>query len=1002
VNRLESLRLPLVGRQEETKKIAEAIQSQGMSILYLEGVAGIGKTALLEEAQAIAARDKSVICPPIIDFYDTQMHAHRELEAAIAKNLASGKAAFKEYWAQRRRAEHTPPHAGQTMRHQEEELWQTFVKAYNSVAARNRVLLRFDTAERLEYEQEPEEIMADCEVSPQEAPSWEWLSHRIGELKNTAILIAARPTPSEQLWQGLLEAHGEQVVRVEVSGFSLEETKAYFQATEFGSEVVDESSDMVAKVHLLTDGRPILIALALDWLARGTWEPSIYPASLEELDTLRAEAQAEKDADGRGGAVRKWNEITRKFEIALVQHIRTLDHGGLDMAVKIAALARKGCNAELLALLMGISPTKARMLARQMQKLSFVKRPRGHGDLFFLHDEMYDLVENYVWRADWPDHSEQARLDGIIADWYTGRIAELTARIRATRNWRGRARWRRQQQQLIVDRLYYQLDADPRDGYRWYRRLDEEAIGSRELEWDVLLRNEALWFISNRDWRLAEKGPTRVKNGKIERSPWVDYDARRMWVGRYTARGEWKKAVDIAQKLLEKPRHSDEAEVALYRPGLMIALGTAQAYLGGDAIASAIHNFDEGVRLIEESKWMTQQEHQNPWLTPYLQGTASLYKGLTLRNTLRLSDAAQAYSLAIRHFHDIEYRHGEAEAANNLAYIYAREGRASQAKAFSDHALRIREALGDEYPIGLSLNTKGIIFERLGHPIEAYKLSQQALEIFQRISNERGIVLAEINLGRSLRRKGRASESREAGDFQEAEEHLADAVLRLEAWGPDREVFYEVEAYAEWGCLYRDWVATLAEEDQDDPEELLERLDQAAGKLERARDLAREAGAGKDTYLFQYIDATEDLARVYYWRARVDLEEQPAHWKGALDLLDEAQRQAERIRDRDEYPFLMGKIHHQLARIARERGEGEGAARHYAWAAGLLEEYSRDLPELYKTVADACDWLYELQSADEARQWLDVMQATMIKAGLDSTLLKEEADSRLLARFVMG
>jgi tetratricopeptide (TPR) repeat protein len=1002
VNRPESLRLPLVGRQEETKKIAEAIRSQGTSILYLEGVAGIGKTALLEEGREIAARDKNVICPPIIDFYDTRMHAHRGLEAAIAKNLASGKAAFREYWAQRRWAEHNPPRAGQTLRQQEEELWGTFVKAYNSVAARSRVLLRFDTAERLEYEQEPEEIMADCEVSPQEAPSWEWLSRRIGELKNTAILIAARPTPSGQLRQGLLEAHGEQVVPVEVGGFTLEETKSYFQGTKFGSEVVDESPDMVAKVHLLTDGRPILIALALDWLARGTWEPSIYPASLDELETLRAQAQAEKDAGGRGEAVRKWNEITRKFEIALVQHIRTLDHGGLDMAVKIAALARKGCNAELLALLMEVSAAKARVLAEQMEKLSFVKRPRAPGDLFFLHDEMYDLVENYVWRVDWPDHSEQARLDSIIADWYTGHIAELTARIQATRDWRGRAAQRRRQQQLIVDRLYYQLDADPHDGYGWYRRLDEEAIASRELEWDVLLRNEALWYISNRDWRLTEKGPTRVKNGKIERSPWVDYDARRMWVSRYTARGEWKKAADIAQRLLEKPHHSDEAEVALYRPGLMIALGTAQAYLGGDAIASAIHNFDEGIRLIEESKWTTQREHQNPWLAPYLQGTASLYKGLALRNTLRLSDAAQAYSLAIRYFHDIEYRHGEAEAANNLAYIYAREGRASQAKAFSDRALHIREALGDEYPIGLSLNTKGIIFERLGHPIEAYKLSRQALEVFQRISNERGIVLAEINLGRSLRRKGRAPESREAGDFQEAEEHLSDAVLRLEAWGPDREVFYEVEAYDEWGCLYRDWVATLVEQGQDDSEELLERLDQAADKLERARDLARKEGGGKNTYLFQHIDATEDLARVYYWRARIDLEKQPAHWKRALDLLDEAQQQAERIRDRDEYPFLMGKIYHQLARIARERGEGEIAARHYARAAGLLEKYSRDLPELHKTVADACDWLYELQSADEARQWLDVMQATMTEMGLDSTLLKQEADSRLLARFVIG
>jgi tetratricopeptide (TPR) repeat protein len=1013
MSELVTRRLPLIGRQFEKDRITQAIRGDGAPILFFEGTAGIGKTALLEEAVRIA-QEHNALCSPIVDFYDTEMHSHQALEAAVSQSLDPERKAFQEYWARREQIEQTLMPERKTLKEQQEELWGLFLQGYTTIADKQRVVLRFDTAERLEYGRDSEEVLADCEVSPQDAPSWEWLLERIADLRNTAILIAARPTPTGLLKQSLLDTHKEKALYLEIERFTPEETVAYFQATDFGKQVVDESPEMVGKVHLLTEGRPILIALALDWLERGTWEAHIYPASLEELKTWQEQAQVEEPSGRQGEAWRKWDEIKRNFEIALVQQIRSLDHTGLDMAVKYAALARKGCSAELLSRLMRITLEEARRLVDQLLTLSFVKPPRGPRQLFFLHDEMYDLVEKYIWLVNWPDYGEQARLDKIIIDWYTEQIETSKERIRACQDRGERADLRRQQQLLIAERLYYQYDEDPRIGYWEYSHLDEEAIGSREIEWDILLRNEALWFTSHRYWRQGKlagepgyplRDPAWMRNGKLVRSPAVDYDCRRRWVNRYIAQNEMEKAAHISAKLLKESRESPHPEEPeLYRPGLEIALATAQAYMGGEFTEGAIRNFEEGIQALAT----IPDEHKEPWLYPYLLGTAHLYKGLALRNALRLKEAAQAYGETSKYYRNIGYQPGVAEASNNLAYIYARQGKPDHAMALCNDALRIRRALGDEYPIGLSLNTMGIIYERRGLPIPAADFSRQALQVFQDIQNERGIILAEINLGRSLRRKGRTPEWREQDDLAQGRDYLEDAAIRLENWKGKREVFYEIEAYDEWGCLHRDWVATLYEwEEIRDLDQLLPHLKRAVEKLDMARLLSGRGGIAPERSLFQYVDATEDLARVYYWWARVEPERQDHFWSKALDLLAEAERLTEDISNRDEFWFLRGKIHLQYARVYREQGHANGktqelAAVNYAQAAGLLERYSRDLPELRKAAADAADWLCGLASDKEASRWIRVMQATLKDKGLISSRLQEWIDAVVPPRLGVG
>ncbi len=1010
----------LIGRQKEKEGIARAIKGQGPPILFLEGIAGIGKTVLLEEASRIA-QEYGALCPPIIDFYDTDMHAHRSLEAAIALSLDPKKKAFQDYWTRREQMERTMLPERKTQKEQEKELWGLFVKGYTNVAENQRVMLRFDTAERLEYERDSQEVLTDCEVSPQDAPSWEWLLERIGDLENTTSLIASRPT--DLLKQRLLITHEGRVLTLEVKGFTIEETEAYFRATDFGKQVADESPEMVSKVHLLTDGRPILIALALDWLQRGMWERHIYPVSLEELRTLKEQAQEEEKSNRRGEAWWRWDEIKHSFEIALVQQIRNLNHTGLDVAVKYTALARRGCNAELLSRLIWISLEEVKGLVKQLLTLSFVRPSRGPRNLFFLHDEMYDLVEKYIWLVDWPDCSEQARLDRVIIEWYTEQIEELKKRIKTSRDWRERAALRSQQQLLTAERLYYQHDEDPRLGYREYSHLDEEAVGSRENEWDVMLRNEALWFTSHRAWRQGKsisvvggeyplRDPAWVRNGKVERSPAVDHDCRRRWVNRYIARNEMEKAARVAENLLKKePR---EGEPELYRGGVLIALATAQAYMGGEFLEPALRNFQEGIQRLESAP----EEHKEPWLYPYLLATAYLYQGLALRNSLRLGEAVRSYSQAMLHYRSIGYQAGLAEAMNNLAYIYARQGRLDQALASCEEALRIRQELGDEYNVALSLNTKGIVYERMDRPLTAIHNSEQALALFKEINNERGIILAEINLGRSYRRKARSPEwGQKNEDFEVGRGHLEDAIYRQEQMGASAEMFYRIEAHNELGCLYRDWAATLVDKGIRDSSKLLEHLGEAESHLNRAIGLATQEGQILTRHAVQYADSLEDLARVYYWRGKLGFS--VGSWakqrgfdrplQAMKSLLDEAKRLIEeRLKEWEELRLIVGKTHHQYARLAREEAEEESkrdkldyVAKHYAWAAALLESYSFDAPELRKTVADACEWLCTLQP-QEAKERVEQMHSTLKADGQKSERLKDWVNSVVYPRLGVG
>jgi tetratricopeptide (TPR) repeat protein len=986
---LLSRRLPIfVGRDKERSLISETVTGSGRLALLILGDAGIGKTRLLEEVDLIVAEEckkkgMDISCLPILDFYDTPMHSGSAIEEAIVRNLAERGVdhAFEEFTENLVECREG--------RISEEQLWEAFKAGYDKVYHDRRIVLRFDTAELLEYEHDDPEVLEDCEVKGLEAPALGWLAEKAPQLQNTAIIIASRP--DEDLRERLGRAYGENLRWVELGGLNLEETKEYFrQAGDFGIQVLGSSSEMVEKVWLLSDGKPIFVSLSLDWLRRGIWDERFYPVDVVDLRKLRKQ----------GG--KEWEEVKRGFRIALVQKIREWDTP-LDKAAYYAARARKGCNAELLARMLEISDGKAEELILQFLELSFVKRPhilpKWRDEWFFLHDEMYDLVEEFVWQAFWPDYAEQERIAEDIISYYNGEIRQVKEGVKAARTERERSDLQHQRHILLTERLYYQFDLSPRSGQLEYDRLDTQAFSERALDWDNSLRIEAIRFARQRPERALCGELVTIREGKVKIADWINMNCRARWVYRFVARGEYEKAIEVAGKLLDKYPDAD----GLWQSRLLVARAAAEERLG--FLDETEGDIEGALRLLDK----LTPDRFDRWMVDYWRATAYIYEGLMARTLGELEKATEANAKAASLYRGIGYQPGEARALNNRAYILGRQAKLREALDDCEKALRIRQEIGDEYGIALGLNTLGVIKKMERDFRRVWTASMRALRLFQRRRDEVGIALANINLGWAYRRWGLSDARRIQSDveryFTLSEKCLARARERENKLEP----YYQLEIHNELGCTYKDWAnfLALALAEKTRYRGLMERADE---EFSTADDLAT-----RTKLILKKADNLEDWAWAFHlryaYRDFMEEENPEALLQRAKDKLNEAEKILEgskvRVEAGLEPHLILGKVHYQHALLLAKFGEleeQEETARNYALAATYLETYSDEAWELEELQRSIEGWLSEL-SEDELGNLAEAMKEVLDereREGWKCGVLRRWLDDVILGAPMLG
>lgn len=820
----------MIGRKALVDAIRAAItdESGRSHVLYFVGPGGMGKTRLLEEVAVIRkARPKRPFrWTGIIDLYHAGNHSPSGLRQAIIDGLDPDKHFFREYRVLREIFEQKRQEGitGPTLEELRRRLDKVFQEEYAVLAAKQRLVLSFDTLELIQYESD---IVQDIgNVRDVDTVIKNWFLKQVSQFPNTVTLFAGRPRPKVQadFEQGFTQAR-QRFELFELQAFNQTETQAYLKAMrERRPELAEMLTPEVRKrVFQITQGRPIYLALLIDLMLQGELLNDIFPLS----DKFSP------------------SEHERIVNKRLVEHLRNLPSPFGEM-IYFLIYARKGLDADLLRHLMHNlwSETEIQKNLSLVGEFAFVKT-RPETAQLFLHDEVYDMFDRYF-----QDDPLYRREYELFAKYYRQRVKDMTPLLSAT-------------EELAVARLYYELQIDVRAGYyNYYVRWDEDAIKGHETGFDMHLRDEALRFL---DRYSSSDSPFYDKQiaDRVDRAA-IDRDCAVRWGMRYLAHSEFLKACQVAENLRNSTHPTFNWETVddpLYKAGLLAIWSNALVLTGAQKDRARSLHEEVFTLLADDREWSEYQR----WLRASILGRAHESLGYLYRTEGRYGLALQEYRRALPYFNEVMIRSERASTLNNLAYLLALLGRVNQAVYHIEQALEIRQELKRRYPLALSYNTRGIIYALQDHPIWGERECHKALEICETLQEPRGIGLACNGLGFALRRHG---DQWKQGIFthQEADAFFGEAdsyFRRAEKIFSDQvpEPIRLWEVYNELGSLYCDWGWLNRHRPNGDRATLQKALEQ----YDRSIDYQNKALAiAQDRNLaFQIADSYDDLAQVY-------------------------------------------------------------------------------------------------------------------------------------------
>lgn len=965
----------LVGRDKEKKEIQDAVRNQKRVIL-IKGNAGIGKTRILEELPKILDSIRSEDFFDIVDFYDTAMHNSLGLEEYLAhhitehiKNEPTSADQFKDFFQKL--------HLYRLGVIAEKDVHEAFVRDFNQWNQQRWLILRFDTGETLEYGQDAQEIKNICEIEDEVVSSGDWLLRYLPQIERTTTVIACRK--SHYLHAAIQEAFSNQSVMICLQTLSLEDIKKYFQQFVEAKDVDDE---MIERIWLLTDGRPILVSLAIDWLICGVKVDDLYEADISELKKIK-----ETDRD-------TWEIRKQMFEKVLVYGIRQLETP-LDTAIYYAGRAKKGFNAKLIQqMLKDISPHKidlndeqTHLLMDQIKKLSFVKVPYiSDIDRLFLHDEMYQLLDKYVWDSDYPEHTHHREVAEFIANqFYEKLINEVRKKLEQEKKYESIFQKRRYLNILLTEQLFYRLEADPSKGYDEYDILNIQANSEKNNEWDDMLRTEMLRFMKMYPIYCKQHGLISDYQKSIQYSPKMLQECSIRWLHRYVARGNYEKAYRVAHRLLDEKRIDDSILEARIRV-ILGEIGTRKGLY-----QQALQELDKAISVLHNNQ-------TNNWINNHYLATAYLYKGLIQKDQGKLSDSYTAYEKACEYFEKNKEDAFAARTKNNMGYILCWQGKFTEAKQKINQAIQIRQQNGDLIGAALSYNTLAIAELWSGATLKALTDAREALRLIQSAQRanpyiKREIALVYINLGEIHRVRTRSGllhpDKVVDQEWKVCEKYFREAEKHKDVLEPS----YHFELYNRLGTLFTNWGKYTVIRTPNNKEQYKNLMKSAEDSFAEADKIAKN-----NHLILEEAYNLEDWAWVYYHKRRyhdqmkedldtVELEEKN------LALLEKAEEiilpKADPKQNHLPAHYIAGSIYHQFGRhFHRFKKDFSEALKYYSLSVLFYQLYTSEVIERREIVIMFIDQILSKILLVEKRKMIDNILKEIDSKGLPTERLQ--------------
>ncbi len=852
----------IIGRKKPLAAIYNALKDEGRTwLLYFHGPGGIGKTRLLEDVATEEGkwRGLSFRCTDILDMYHSDYQSSDGIRHGIVAGLEEEESNdFREYYAKRKELieKQTAGASSGELQRLQDETETAFLNDYRTLAQKHRLVIRLDTMELMQHESDP--VQKICQVETVDALVMNWLVEQLPALPNTVILMAGRPQNRERIettFTKRFHAKDNTFDAEELKAFSPEETSEYLneiskklkeQGDASLDEILGEYENLDAHCHRVAAGRPVYLALIVDLFLTQS------EGSKQFVNDILAGREFPED----------------KLAEQLIDDLRRLPdpHGRI---IQNLFRARKGLDAELLTYL-GEEEKDIDSLLNWLEKLAIVK-VRQAGDsqnshkTFFFHDELYNMYDQYFRGA----ASESIEYQPFV-EYYRQKLQDKSGPS---------------PEKLAVDSLFYELRVNPYQGYHFhYAWQDHDAIQVHEHSYDMRLRNEVLGFL-NRYVDPQSKFYDALIANRLDRDS-VDRDCAVRWVRRHWARGDSQTAREVALDLIasEDPLFDwNKIDDDFYKADLLVALVEAAVQEAAHIkSAAAVLNqklqlafkdvpdfLEYAINILKAKGNQSSLDKAQQWHYHRISGAAHNRLGYFYRTTGRYGLALSHYQQAVAHFSRADVKSELTFALTNTAYLLGLNARPTEAFRLISRAIELNRESKRDYPLALALNTLGIIYTLDNHPNWGVKECHEALETVKAIGDDRGIGMALIGLGYSLRKQanqwkfGGISAKEANSIFQQAAKTLNEAVDIFSAFDEPIRLW---EANNELGSLYCDW-AWLMRSRLNDRSQALAYYDQSISYQEQARKLADEHDLESQTW-----DSLDDLAQAYGDRSTLNIE----------------------------------------------------------------------------------------------------------------------------------
>jgi len=784
-----NLRDIFIDRTTEICAIDQRVRADGVHVVLLSGSRGIGKSHLLRHLTELYAGDPTVLVAPIVDFDQVDNWVTRLVGRRLATDL--GSELFGGYFEELRKLDLMISSAlfdAERIEQQEKAADDAFFAAYAQLASARRIVLRLDTFEKVR----------NFEVGRE-------LSEEMGpRLTNTVVVVAGLGL--ESMVDRLCALYGpNRVTHHKLAAFSAAEADEFFDEADLDGRLEPE---LRRNIDFLSEGKPIQLGLAVEWLRRGVPLPEMTRLSPEALQAL---PQGELE------------DLRRRFEFELVSAVRLLGDKQ-KQAILYMALFDRGCTPDMLALLLEQPREETDSLIGQLRQLFFVKpQPR-------LHDEMVTLVNRHVWPYFDRHGSERRRLTRMMLDrYYRPAIERLDAQLEKgkqeaiARKKVGVRSAQMEQPQwekwiLETEQLHAILWLNLSEGYEYFSRQFEQAIRGNYLARCELLLDE----MRSPEWESdLQKSRDLSANLRLK-------SARLL--ARSATRERQAEAESVCRELLRQRGLSRQNELEA-----RTTLGAVTA-----DIAEKVRCYKRSVGLAEATG------------SGHLVDDLSLFLGWAYRQAGAWGLAARWYQRArevAESQHPVDFWTA-ASAHNGLAYVHRLMGDAQKALESAHTALKLQERHGSEKDLALCYRTLGQIWSDQRDTWKAKELFERAAAIFEPIEAGRDLAETYVSI---------ANIHRQQHHPELVAEYLDRAIAIFNGLQDHRGL---ADAYDEYGCELRKRARERSRTGAAGAEDAFV---EAEGCFKLAR---QEAERGQDWY--RLTDVLVDLALLETYRGLHD------------------------------------------------------------------------------------------------------------------------------------